>query len=335
LVPIEEARSRRPVIDWSTYQPVKPKQLGVHTLHDYPLEDIVAEIDWAPFFQAWDLAGKFPDILQDEVVGEAARNLWADAQSMLAKMIDEKWIKAHAVYGLFPASQVHDDDIAFYAPDASAALLATWHGIRQQHAKANDRAQFCLADFVAPKDSGVQDYVGAFAVNTGDGVDERAAAFEAAHDDYSAIMLKALADRLAEGFAEHLHGRIRREFWGYAPNEHWSVEDLIAERYQGIRPAPGYPACPDHSSKRALFELLQAEQNAGLTLTSSLAMWPSAAVCGFYIAHPEARYFAVNPVGKDQVEDYAQRRGVGLQEAENDLLPVLGYQPAAPQAANK
>jgi 5-methyltetrahydrofolate--homocysteine methyltransferase len=328
LVPIAEARARKPVIDWKSYHPLKPKQLGVYTLHDYPLEEIVADIDWAPFFQAWDLAGKFPDILEDKIVGEAARNLWADAQAMLTKLIDEKWIKAHAVYGLFPAAQVNDDDIALFSATHPGEVLATWHGIRQQHAKANDRAQFCLADFIAPKESGVIDYVGAFAVNTGDGVEERAQAFEAAHDDYSAIMLKALADRLAEGFAEHLHGRIRREFWGYAPDENLSVQDLIAERYQGIRPAPGYPACPDHSSKRALFKLLQAEKNAGLQLTSSLAMWPSAAVCGFYIAHPDARYFAVNPVGLDQVQDYAQRRSVDINIAEQDLMPVLGYTPS-------
>ena len=328
LVPIAEARSRKPVIDWKSYHPVKPKQLGVYTLTDYPLEEIVTDIDWAPFFQAWDLAGKFPDILEDKIVGEAARNLWADAQAMLAKLMDEKWIKAHAVYGLFPAAQVNDDDIALFSATHPGELLATWHGIRQQHAKANDRAQFCLADFVSPKESGVNDFVGAFAVNTGDGVEERAQAFEAAHDDYSAIMLKALADRLAEGFAEHLHGRIRREFWGYAPDENLSVQDLIAERYQGIRPAPGYPACPDHSSKRALFELLQAEKNAGLQLTSSMAMWPSAAVCGFYIAHPDARYFAVNPIGLDQVQDYAHRRAVDLKIAEQDLMPVLGYTPS-------
>jgi 5-methyltetrahydrofolate--homocysteine methyltransferase len=307
---------------------VKPKQLGVYTLNDYPLEEIVTDIDWAPFFQAWDLAGKFPDILEDKIVGEAARNLWADAQAMLAKLMDEKWIKAHAVYGLFPAAQVNDDDIALFSATHPGELLATWHGIRQQHAKANDRAQFCLADFVAPKESGVNDFVGAFAVNTGDGVEERAKAFEASHDDYSAIMLKALADRLAEGFAEHLHGRIRREFWGYAPDENLSVQDLIAERYQGLRPAPGYPACPDHSSKRALFELLQAEKNAGLQLTSSMAMWPSAAVCGFYIAHPDARYFAVNPIGLDQVQDYAHRRAIDLKIAEQDLMPVLGYSPS-------
>jgi len=328
LVPISEARARKPVIDWKAYHPVKPKQLGVYTLHDYPLEQIVADIDWAPFFQAWDLAGKFPDILEDGVVGEAARNLWADAQTMLAKLIDEKWIKAHAVYGLFPAAQVNDDDIALFSATHPGEVLATWYGIRQQHAKANDRAQFCLADFVAPQESGVADYVGAFAVNTGDGVEERAQAFEAAHDDYSAIMLKALADRLAEGFAEHLHGRIRREFWGYAPDESLSVQDLIAERYQGIRPAPGYPACPDHSSKQDLFTLLQAEKNAGLQLTSSMAMWPSAAVCGFYLSHPDARYFAVNPIGLDQVQDYAHRRGVDLKIAEQDLMPVLGYNPS-------
>jgi 5-methyltetrahydrofolate--homocysteine methyltransferase len=336
LLPLAAARERGFQVDWVAQPPVAPRVLGVQVLHDYPLADLVPDIDWGPFFQAWDLAGRFPDILDDVVVGEAARNLFADAQAMLKRLVDERWIRAHGVFGLFPAGRVDHDDIAILAPDGSGARLATWHGLRQQNVKAGDRANLALADFVAPLEGGPADHIGAFAVNTGDGVDERAAAFEAAHDDYSAIMLKALADRLAEAFAEHLHARVRREFWAYAPDEALAIDDLIAERYAGIRPAPGYPACPDHSSKRDLFRLLDAERNAGLQLTESLAMWPASAVSGFYLAHPEARYFAVGQVGRDQVEDYARRRGIALSEAERDLSPVLGYtpdvRPASPAA---
>ena len=333
LLPLSEARARAARPDWVAHPPVRPRELGVQALRDYPLAEIAADIDWAPFFQAWDLAGRFPDILDDKVVGEAARNLWADAQAMLKRIIDERWIRAHAVFGLFPAASVNGEDIAIFAPDGSGTLLATWHGLRQQQSKAADRANLSLADFVAPLDAGIPDYVGGFAVNTGEGVEERAAAFEAAQDDYSAIMLKALADRLAEAFAEHLHKRVRREYWGYASDEALPIEALIAERYQGIRPAPGYPACPDHSSKLALFALLDAPGNAGLTLTESLAMLPASAVSGFYLAHPEARYFAVGSIGRDQVVDYAHRRGVSLEQAERDLSPALAYTPGEPPQA--
>ena len=328
LVTLAEARANPAPVDFAAQPPVAPRQLGVHALRNYPLADIVADIDWGPFFQVWDLHGPYPRILQDEVVGEQARSVFNDAQAMLKKIVDEDWIQAHAVYGLFPAQRV-GDDIQLLAPDGSGQPLMTWFGLRQQTVKAVDRYHQCLADFVAPVGSGVTDYAGGFAVNTGEGVEARAAAFEAAHDDYSAIMLKALADRLAEGFAEHLHKRIRTEFWGYAPAELLTTEDLIAERYQGIRPAPGYPACPDHEAKRDLFRVLDATGNAGLTLTESLAMWPSAAVSGFYLAHPQARYFAVGPVGQDQVQDYAARRGVTLQQAERDLMPVLAYSPVS------
>jgi 5-methyltetrahydrofolate--homocysteine methyltransferase len=329
LLSLAAARERRHRVDWSAQPPVAPRQLGVHALRDYPLEQIVPWIDWGPFFQTWDLAGPYPQILDDKVVGEAARNLWADAQLMLKRIVDEHWIRAHAVYGLFPAASVHSDDIQILDPSGSGRVLATWHGIRQQQAKAADRANLCLADFIAPRESGIADWIGGFAVNTGEGVEARAAEFEAAHDDYSAIMLKALADRFAEAFAEHLHLRVRREFWAYAPDEQLGMEGLVAERYVGIRPAPGYPACPDHSSKRALFDILAAEENAGLELTESFAMWPASAVSGFYLAHPAARYFAVGSIGRDQVEDYARRRGVGPEHAERDLLPVLGYAPMA------
>jgi 5-methyltetrahydrofolate--homocysteine methyltransferase len=334
LLGLAAARARMTRVDWAAQPPVRPRQLGVFALRDYPIDQIVPDIDWAPFFQAWDLAGKFPDILQDRVVGEAASALWTDAQAMLKRIVAERWIQVHAVYGLFPAATIHHDDIAILAPDGSGRQLATWHCLRQQQARAADRANLCLADFVAPIESGVPDYIGCFAVNAGNGVDARAAAFEAAHDDYSAILLKAIADRLAEGFAEHLHKRVRREFWGYAADEVLSVEDLIAERYQGLRPAPGYPACPDHTSKTALFAILDAQANAGLRLTESLAMWPASAVCGFYLAHPQARYFAVAGIGRDQTIDYAHRRGVSLEQAERDLQSVLGYNPGEPPSAS-
>lgn len=329
LLPLAEARARHQVVDWQAQAPVAPRQLGVQALTDYPLAELVPAIDWGPFFQTWDLAGSYPAILDDPVVGEAARNVFRDAQVMLARLVDERWIRARAVFGLFPAGSVDHDDIAILAPDGSGRRLGTWHGLRQQQPKAADRANLCLADFVAPLDSGISDWIGAFAVNTGEGVDERAAAFEAAHDDYSAIMLQALADRLAEAFAEHLHARVRREFWGYAADEQLSPQELIAERYLGIRPAPGYPACPDHSSKRMLFELLDAEHNAGLHLTESLAMWPASAVSGFYLAHPAARYFAVGSIDRDQVADYARRCRLTVAEAERHLMPVLGYNPSA------
>lgn len=322
LISLDEARQRAAAIA-PGFVPVKPKQLGVRVLDHYPLEDIVPDIDWAPFFQAWDLAGKFPAILDDEVVGEAARALWADAQKMLDALIAEKWIRARAVFGLFPAARVDADDIAVFDPEAPEKTLLTWHGLRQQRDRGEGKPNLALADFVLPKGEGPQDYVGLFAVNTGEGVEEKARAFEAKQDDYSAIMVKALADRLAEGFAEHLHKRIRREFWGYAPEESLTNEELVAEKYVGIRPAPGYPACPDHSVKQALFEVLNAEANAGLVLTESLAMWPSAAVCGFYIGNPQAEYFAVAPIGRDQLQDYARRRGISLADAERDLAPAL------------
>jgi 5-methyltetrahydrofolate--homocysteine methyltransferase len=323
LLSLEVARTRR-FVGGANFVPVEPRVLGVQVLADYPLEDILPDIDWAPFFQAWDLAGKFPAILEDDVVGEAARSVWADAQKMVQKIIAEKWIRARAVYGIFPAASVDHDDIAVYDPIDRKKKILTWHGLRQQRDRGDGKPALALSDFVLPlTNQGAQDYVGLFAVNTGEGVEERAIAFEGQHDDYSAIMLKALADRFAEGFAEHLHKRIRREIWGYAPEESLSVEELIAEKYTGIRPAPGYPACPDHSVKRALFDVLDAEQSAGLQLTESLAMWPSAAVCGFYIANPEAHYFAVAPIGRDQLQDYARRRGVSLAEAERELSSVM------------
>jgi len=290
------------------------------------LTELVDYIDWSPFFQAWELSGPYPKILQDPVVGEAARKLFGEAQEMLGRIVREGWVVANGVFGLYPAARVNGDDVEVYRDEARAERLMTWHNLRQQNQKPAGRANLCLADFVAPKEAGVADWIGAFAVCAG-GIDERVAAFEAANDDYNAIMLKVLADRFAEAFAERLHERVRREFWGYAPEERLAKGELIAEAYRGIRPAPGYPACPDHTAKGPLFRLLDAERNAGMRLTESFAMWPPAAVSGFYLSHPESTYFAVGKVGRDQVEDYARRSGLPLSEAEKWLAPYLAYEP--------
>jgi 5-methyltetrahydrofolate--homocysteine methyltransferase len=342
-VPLAQARARGVKTDWSKYTPPRPWLLGVHRFEAYPLDKIAEFIDWTPFFQAWELTGRYPKILQDEVVGEEARKLFDDAQAMLNKIIAEKWLTANAVFGLFPANSVDGDDIEIYqvderdprkgdaagdptaAPIPSRRVAMTWHNLRQQTKKPEDIPNYCLADYIAPKESGVKDYIGAFAVTAGIGIDARVAEFEKQHDDYSAILLKALADRLAEAFAELLHARVRREFWGYAADENLDNEALIAEKYRGIRPAPGYPACPEHSEKGPLFELLQAPLNAGITITESFAMLPTAAVSGFYFSHPQAQYFATGKIDKDQVADYARRKGWTLEEAERWLAPVLSY----------
>ncbi|WP_333699961.1 methionine synthase, partial [Rivihabitans pingtungensis] len=311
LLPIADAREQRHRIDWARYTPPTPQWLGVRRFEHYPLADIARYIDWTPFFQSWELYGRYPAILQDEVVGESARALWADAQTMLKQLIDENWLQASAVIGLFPAHSVNHDDIEIRDPDTGAARM-TWVGLRQQLVKTdkdgNANPDWALADFIAPKDSGAQDYIGAFAVTAGLGIDPHVARFEAANDDYSAILLKALADRLAEAFAELMHHRVRTEFWGYAHGETLDNDALIDEKYQGIRPAPGYPACPDHTVKRELFTLLDAP-GIGMTLTEGYAMLPTAAVSGFYFSHPDSRYFGVGKISKDQVESYAQRRG--------------------------
>ncbi len=306
------------------YTPPVPAMLGLKTFRDYPLEEIATRIDWTPFFQAWELHGRYPRILEDEVVGVEAKKLFADAQAMLKKIIAEKWLGASAVFGLFPANSV-GDDIEIYSDESRSQVAMTYHALRQQGEKPAGKPNLCLADFIAPKDSGVKDYIGAFAVTAGIGIDARVLEFEKKHDDYSAIMLKALADRLAEAFAELLHERVRREFWGYAGDEALSNEDLVEEKYRGIRPAPGYPACPEHSEKGPLFELLHAPENAGITLTESFAMLPTAAVSGLYFAHPESTYFAVAKIDRDQVEDYARRKGWDVQTAEKWLAPNLGY----------
>jgi 5-methyltetrahydrofolate--homocysteine methyltransferase len=306
LVSIAAARANRAKIDLSVPVPV-PTFTGPRTLLEYPLEDLVPYIDWTPFFQTWELAGHYPAILTDPIVGETARSLYADAREMLSRLIREGRIEARAAYGFWPANAV-GDDIVLYHEASRTTPVATLHMLRQQLDKKGDgRANMCLSDFVAPTDSGVGDYVGAFAVTTGHGVEALAAEYRAAHDDYSAILVQALADRLAEAFAEHLHARVRREFWGYATNESLDNEGLIKERYQGIRPAPGYPACPDHAEKGTLFALLGVPERAGITLTESFAMYPAASVSGWYFWRPESRYFGVGPTLPDQQEDYRVR----------------------------
>ncbi|MGA8004985.1 MAG: methionine synthase [Burkholderiales bacterium] len=334
LHPIGEARRRGLKTDWDTYRPPVPRKLGLTVLRDYPLAELVPYIDWTPFFQTWELSGAYPKILQDPVVGEAARKLFADAQQELSQIVKEKWITANAVFGLFHAAQVNDDDIELYADERRLDVLMTWHNLRQQNHKPAGRPNLCLADFVAPKALGVPDYVGAFAVTAGGGIEARIAEFEARHDDYGAIMLKSLADRLAEALAERLHERVRREFWGYAADEKLDSNELVAEKYRGIRPAPGYPACPDHTEKRTLFALLDAERNADMLLTESCAMLPASSVSGFYLSHAEASYFAVGKIGRDQLEDYARRKGMDSTEAERWLAPYLAYEPERPAAAD-
>ncbi len=323
LLPLAAARENAFRFDWTGYTPPKPKQPGVFRFENYPLAEIAGYIDWSPFFNAWELYGKYPKILEDEIVGEEAKKLFADAQAMLGEIIAGNWLTASGVVGLFPANSVNGEDIELYDPETGATLM-TWHNLRQQNQKAAGKPNWCLADFVAPKESGKADYLGAFAVTAGLGIDAHVARFEAEHDDYRAIMVKALADRLAEAFTELMHARVRRELWGYAAGESLDNEALIDERYSGIRPAPGYPACPDHVAKGDLFRLLDAP-GIGMAITESYAMLPTAAVSGFYFSHPDSRYFAVGKIGKDQVEDYAQRRGVSIEQAERDLAPVLGY----------
>jgi 5-methyltetrahydrofolate--homocysteine methyltransferase len=327
-----EARKHGLKTDWSSYVPAAPKQPGVRVFDSYPLEEISRLIDWTPFFQTWELTGRYPKILQDRIVGEAARNLFADAQAMLARIIDEKWLQANAVVGLFPANSV-GDDVEVYADESRTDVLTTFHFLRQQMVKPEDRANHCLADLVAPRGSGVKDTIGCFAVTAGIGIEPRIEAYEAKHDDYNAIMLKALADRLAEAFAELMHQRVRRELWGYAADEDLGVEALIEEAYRGIRPAPGYPACPDHTEKGLLFDLLDVTPRTGISITETFAMLPTAAVSGFYFAHPQAHYFAVGRIDRDQVEDYARRRGWDLRTAERWLAPILAYEPVAKAAA--
>ena len=323
-----QARKRRFRTDWATHTPVAPRQLGLMTFDDYDLNELVERIDWTPFFMSWQLAGKYPKILDDEIVGEAARSLFADAQVMLRKLIDEKRVQARGVIGLWPANSVDDDVIEVYADESRTQVIERLYHIRQQTTKGRDGICYSLADFIAPKESGKADWIGGFAVTTGHGVDELSKAYEAAGDDYNAILVQALTDRLAEAFAERIHERVRKEFWGYVPEETLDNEALIAEKYQGIRPAPGYPACPDHTEKATLFRLLEAEKNTGLVLTENFAMWPAAAVSGWYFAHPQSKYFSTGKITRDQVDALAQRKQMSLEEMERWLAPVLSYDPS-------
>jgi 5-methyltetrahydrofolate--homocysteine methyltransferase len=322
------ARGNALKLDWSgAYRPPMPSFLGAKVLADYPIAELVDYIDWTPFFQTWELKGRFPAIFGDEKYGEAARALYEDAQAMLQKIVAERWFTASAAFGFWPAN-AQDDDIQIYADETRGIPVAVMHGLRQQLSKREGRANTSISDFVAPRESGLADYVGAFAVTAGIGEDEVADRFKRANDDYSAILVKALADRLAEAFAERLHARARREFWGYAADEALSPEELVAETYRGIRPAPGYPAQPDHTEKGTLFKLLGAER-IGIKLTESYAMWPGAAVSGLYFSHPQAAYFGVGKIERDQVEDYARRKGWSVGECERWLAPILNYDPGA------
>ncbi len=321
LVSLEAARANKATPDFDAFTPVRPAFTGTKVFDDYPLAELVPYIDWTPFFRTWELAGNYPAILEDKVVGESARSLFADAQAMLKQIVDEKWLTAKAVVGFWPANAV-GDDVVLYTGDNRNEELTRLHFLRQQVQKREGRANDCLADFVAPAGA-KPDWVGGFAVTTGHGIEEHLARFKAAHDDYNDILLKALADRLAEAFAERMHERVRKEFWGYAADENLDKAELIKERYSGIRPAPGYPACPDHSEKPELFRLLDAEAEAGIHLTESFAMLPTAAVSGFYFAHPETRYFGVGKVGEDQVAEYADRRGVDTDQIKRWIRPNL------------
>jgi len=327
LISLEAARGNRCTFDYTNNPPVKPAVMGKQVFDNYPLEKLLERIDWTPFFRSWELHGKYPKILSDKVVGEEATKLFADAQAMLKKIIDEKWLTARAVIGLYPANTVNHDDIEIYTDESRSEVLMTTHHLRQQLERVGGNNNFALSDFVAPKESNVADYMGGFAVTAGVGIDEHIERFEAANDDYSAIMIKSLADRLAEAFAEHMHERVRKEFWGYASDEQLDNEMLIREKYKGIRPAPGYPACPDHTEKALLWDLLSPDKEIDLDITESFAMFPTAAVSGWYFANPESRYFGVSDIKRDQVADYAKRKGMSIEQIERWLSPILGYDP--------
>ena len=340
LLPIDKARANRSVPEWSDFEPPQPQMIAeqlkknadatpeyVKVFNDYPLAELREAIDWGPFFAAWEIKGRFPDVLNNPSTGETARKLYEEANEMLDKMIEEQWIRANGVIGLFPANQVDSDDIAIYTDESRQTERARLHCLRQQSQHRDGVPNRSLSDYVAPAETGLKDYVGAFAVTAGLGSAEKAEEFKKANDDYSAILLESLADRLAEAFAERMHERVRKEFWGYAPEEALDNDALIKEKYQGIRPAPGYPACPEHTEKEGIWELLDVENNTGMKLTESMAMWPGAAVSGLYFAHPESRYFVVGRINRDQVADYAKRKGWEQREAERWLSPNLAYEP--------
>jgi 5-methyltetrahydrofolate--homocysteine methyltransferase len=346
LLSLADARANATPIDWSGYHPPRPRMLVqqskdvctgpvcdhlhgevtqfVKTFTDYPLEELRRYIDWQPFFLAWEMRGRFPDILNNPATGEAARRLYAEAQELLDQIIEGKWLRANGVLGLFPANAV-GDDIEVYADESRTAVRARLHQLRQQTEGRDGSPRKSLADFVAPKETGLRDHVGAFAVTAGLGATDKIMEFKKDNDDYNAIMVEALADRLAEAFAERLHERVRKEFWAYAPDESLASAELIGEKYAGIRPAPGYPACPEHTEKKTIFSLLDAESATGMELTESMAMWPGASVSGLYFSHPQSRYFNLGRIARDQIEDYARRKGWTVSEAEHWLSPNLGY----------
>ncbi|HIB55614.1 MAG TPA: methionine synthase, partial [Alphaproteobacteria bacterium] len=319
---LTEARDNKLTLDWQEYMPPQPTVLGTQTFLDYPLEELTPYIDWMPFFNAWEFHGRFPQILDDPQAGEAARALYDDACRLLEQVIAEKWLTASGVLGFFPAAGV-GDDIEVYSDDTQRNLMARLHHLRQQRRKRPGLSNDCLSDLMAPQNANVRDYIGGFAVTAGLGLDEHVARFESQHDDYNAIVLKALADRLAEAFTERLHQRVRTEFWSYAPDENLEKKDLIAETYRGIRPAPGYPACPDHTEKETLWKLLDVEQATGIRITDAFAMLPMASVSGWYFSHPKARYFSVGKIGRDQAEDYATRKGWTMAQTERWLSANL------------
>ncbi|MCG7281065.1 methionine synthase [Chryseobacterium taklimakanense] len=320
-LPLKEVRAQKFKIDWGNEEIFLPKKLGIQVIEDQDLNELLPFIDWSPFFRSWELHGKFPEILDDEIVGEHARELYDDAQKMLRDIMEQKLLTGKAIFGIFPANSVNDDDIEVYDTDGN--VISTFHTLRQQLKRSEGKEYFALADFIAPKNSGTQDYIGCFAVTTGFGTDELVAQYKASHDDYNAIIAKALSDRLAEAFAEYLHYKIRTEFWGYAENENLDNEDLIAEKYLGIRPAPGYPACPDHLEKETIWDLMKVKEKIGLELTPGLAMFPTAAVSGYYFANPRSKYFGVGKITEEQLEDYAKRKNVDLEYARKWLRPNL------------
>ncbi|MBO0733966.1 MAG: methionine synthase, partial [Methylocapsa sp.] len=327
-LPLAKARANAFKPDWASYEPPRPKFCGTRVFRSYETAELIPYVDWTPFFQTWELRGRYPAILDDPERGTAARQLFEDAQQMLARAVAEHWFDPKAVIGFWPANSAADD-IKLYTGESRSSELAAFFTLRQQLLRRDGRPNLALADFIAPKETGKVDYLGAFVVTAGAQEDKVAGRFAKANDDYGSIMVKALADRIAEAFAERMHERVRREFWAYAPEECLTNEERIAEAYRGIRPAPGYPAQPDHTEKAALFRLLEAEKRIGVTLTESYAMWPGASVSGLYFAHPEAHYFGVAKVERDQVEDYARRKGMSIAEAERWLSPVLNYDPAS------
>jgi 5-methyltetrahydrofolate--homocysteine methyltransferase len=332
-ISLREARANRHKPEWKNYSPPVPTFTGTRVFDDIDLAILKDYIDWMPFFNAWEFHGKYPAILSDRIVGDAARKLFSDASIMLDRIVTDKWLQARAVLGFFPANSIDQDDVRVFTTDKRSDELMRLCHLRQQRNKPAGQPQNCLADFLAPVESNVADYIGGFAVTAGIGIDEHVRRFEADHDDYSSILLKALADRLAEALAEYMHEQVRKDFWAYAAKESLSNDDLIAEKYRGIRPAPGYPACPDHTEKAKLWKLLDVDAAIDLRLTESFAMFPTAAVSGFYFSHPDARYFSVGQLSRDQVESYAGRKGMTVAEVERWLSPNLGYDPAAADAA--